>query len=69
MIMELFKSSRLIAVNNILFQTDFNGRKTGSVQSLQFLKKVLKFAQQFSRPGKILENRDKVWKNGKKKIV
>ena len=39
MIMELFKSSRLIAVNNILFQTDFTGRKTGSVQSLEFLKK------------------------------
>ena len=31
MIMELFKSSRLIGVNNILFKTDFNGRKTGSV--------------------------------------
>ena len=29
MIMELVKSSRLIAVNNILFQTDFKGRKTG----------------------------------------
>ena len=31
------------------------------------LEKVLKFAQQFSRPGKSLENgdsRDKVWKNG-----
>ena len=41
MIMELFKSSRLIAVNNILFQTDFNGRKTGSVQSLESLKKSL----------------------------
>ena len=39
MIMELFISSRLIAVNNILFQIDFNGRKTGSVQSLEFLKK------------------------------
>ena len=41
MIMELFKSSRLIAVNNILFQTDFNGRKKGSVQSLESLKKSL----------------------------
>ena len=41
MIMELFKSSRLIVVNNILFQTDFNGRKTGSVQSLEFVKKSL----------------------------
>ena len=39
MIMELVKSSRLIAVNSILFQTDFNGRKTGSVKSLEFLKK------------------------------
>ena len=28
---------------------------TGFVQSLEFLKKVLKFAQQFSRPGKSLE--------------
>jgi len=26
----------------------------------------LKFAQQFFRPGNCLENRDKVWKNGKK---
>ena len=34
----------------------------GFVQSLEFLKKFLKFAQQFSRPGKRLENRDKVWK-------
>ena len=41
MIMELFKSSRLIGVNNILFQTDVNGRKKGSVQSLEFLKKSL----------------------------
>ena len=39
MIIELFKSSRLIAVNNIHFQTYFKGRKTGSVQSLEFLKK------------------------------
>ena len=27
---------------------------------------VLKFAQQFSRPEKSLENGDKVWKNSKK---
>ena len=33
--MELFKSSRLIAVNNILFQTDFKGRKMGFIQSLE----------------------------------
>ena len=26
--------------------------------------KVMKFAQQFSRPGKSLENGEKVWKNG-----
>ena len=31
--------------------------------------KVLKFAQQFSRSGKRLENRDIVWKNGKKSWV
>ena len=30
------------------------------------LEKVLKFAQQFSRPGKSLENEDKVWENDKK---
>ena len=30
------------------------------------LEKVLKFAQQFSRSGKSLENGDEVWKNGKK---
>ena len=33
------------------------------------LEKVLKFAQQFSRHGKSLENGDKVWKNGKKSWV
>ena len=38
---------------------------TGFVQSL-ILEKVLKFAQQFSRPGQSLEGGDKVWKNGKK---
>ena len=27
--------TRLIAVNNILFQTDFKGRKTGFIQSLE----------------------------------
>ena len=40
--------------------------QTGLVQSLEFLEKVLKFAKQFFRPGKSLENRDKVWKNGKR---
>ena len=30
-------------------------QNTGFIQSLEFLKKVLKFAQQFSRPGKSLE--------------
>jgi len=29
----------------------------------------VKFAQQFSRPGKSLENGDKVWENGKKSRV
>ena len=53
--MELFKSSRLIAVNNILFQTDFNGRKTGSVQSLEFLKKS------WNLPSKFLDL-EKFWK-------
>ena len=33
------------------------------------LEKVLKFAQQFSKPGKSLENGNKVWKNGKKSWV
>ena len=45
--MELFKSSRLIGVNNILFQTDFTGRKTGSVQSLEFLKKSWNLSSNF----------------------
>ena len=41
--------------------------KSGFVQSLEFLKKFLKCAQQlFFRPGKSLENRDEVLKNGKK---
>ena len=30
------------------------------------LEKVLKFAQQFSRPEKSLESKDEVWKIGKK---
>ena len=41
-----------------------NGRtfsRLGFVQSLELL-----FAQQFSRPGKRLENGDEVWTNGKK---
>ena len=38
MIMKLFKSSRLIAVNSILFQTDFKERKTWFIQSLEFFK-------------------------------
>ena len=37
----------------------------GFVQSW-ILEKVLKFVQQFFRPGKSLENGGKVWKNGKK---
>ena len=32
------------------------------------LEKVLKFAQQFFRPGKSLENGDKVWKDGIKSL-
>ena len=55
MIMELFKSSRLTAVNNILFQTYFKGRKTGSVQSLEFLKKS------WNLPCNFLDL-EKVWK-------
>ena len=39
--------------------------QTVFVQSLEFLK-VLKFTPSFSRPGKSLENGDKVWKHGKK---
>ena len=35
--MKLFKSSRLKAVNNILFQTDFKGRKMGFIQSWNLL--------------------------------
>ena len=33
------------------------------MQSPEFLKNALKFAQQFFRPGKCLENRDKVMKH------
>ena len=55
MIIELFKSSRLIAVNNIHFQTYFKGRKTGSVQSLEFLKKS------WNLPCNFLDL-EKVWK-------
>ena len=36
---------------------------TGLIQSPEFLKNALKFAQQFSRPGECLENRDKVMKH------
>ena len=36
--------------------------KAGFVQSLKLLKNSWQFAQQFSRPRKSLENKDKVWK-------
>ena len=39
------------------------------VQRIQFSKNFLKFAQQLSRPGKSLENRDIVWKNSAKSGV
>ena len=41
---------------------------SGIVQSREFLKKSWNL-QQFSRPGKSLENEDKVWKNVKKSWV
>ena len=65
MIIELFKSSRLTAGNNILFQTYFQGRKTGSVQSLEFLKKS------WNLPCNFLDL-EKVWKieiKSSKKII
>ena len=37
--------------------------------SYRILGKVLKFAKQFSTPRKSLENRNKVWKNGKKSEI
>ena len=37
--------------------------------STGILEKVLKFSQQFSRPEKSLENKDKVWKSGKNSRV
>ena len=52
--MKLFKSSRLIAVNNILFQTDFQVERVHTESD-----KVLKSAQQFS-------DLEKVWKIAKK---
>ena len=59
MIIELFKSSRLTAGNDILC--------TDPVCTESWiLEKVLRFALQFSRPGKSLENRDKVEQKDKK---
>ena len=52
MILKLFKSSRLTAVNNILFQTDFKGKKIGFIQSVEF----------FKNHGICPSNRWKVWK-------
>ena len=52
MILKLFKSSRLTAVNNILFQTDFKGKKIGFIQSVEF----------FENHGICPSNRWKVWK-------
>ena len=52
MILKLFKSSRLTAVNNILFQTDFKGKKIGFIQSVEF----------FKNRGVCPSNRWKVWK-------
>ena len=64
--MELFKSSRLIAFNNILFQTDFKGRKTGSVKSLEFLKKCYNLPSNFLDLEKVWKTEIKSGKNGKK---
>ena len=52
MILKLFKSSRLTAVNIILFQTDFKGKKIGFIQSVEF----------FKNRGICPSNRWKVWK-------
>ena len=52
MILKLFKSSKLTAVNNILFQTDFEGKKIGFIQSIEF----------FKNRGICPSNRWKVWK-------
>ena len=52
MILKLFKSSRLTAVNNILFQTDFKGKKIGFIQGVEFFKNC----------GICPSNRWKVWK-------
>ena len=41
-------------------------KSSGICTESWILAKVLKFAQQFFRPGNCLENRDKFWKNGKK---
>ena len=52
MILKVFKSSRLTAVSNILFQTDFKGKKIGFIQSVEF----------FKNRGVCPSNRWKVWK-------
>ena len=54
------ESSRIFAEVE-LWITVSKLKKTGFVQSW-ILEKVLKYAQQFSRPGKSLENRGKVLK-------
>ena len=58
MILKLFKSSRLTAVNNILFQTDFKGKKIGFIQSVEF----------FKNRGICPSNRWKVWKIEKEMV-
>ena len=53
-----------IAVSHPKYKHPYSGRTESWI-----IGKVLKIAQQFSRSGKRLENRDKIWKNGKKSWV
>ena len=59
--MKLFKSSRLIAVNNILFQTDFQVERVHTESD-----KVLKSVQQFPDLDKVRKIAKQSEKNCKK---
>ena len=60
-------SSKWIKVKS--FYCNATGQRNSAPTESWILEKVLKFAQQFSRPGKSLENWDKVLKNGTKSRV
>ena len=56
-------------LDNPRILSSFVVRQIDNKRATRRVEKVLKFALQFSRPGKSLENGGKVWKNSKKSLL